>query len=117
MIMVNLNHPCYELDVWVCETKQEVRDSIGQGYTPIEWIRRVTVDQMASELAMLAEDVPDFVMIPKGTLVEVVGRDGDTLDVEFYVPNWIGAAGCYIPENETESVTAAQLLGNSGQEG
>ena len=45
--MINLNHPCYEADIWRCENDEEVRQARGQGYMELEDVREIVAVELA----------------------------------------------------------------------
>jgi len=57
-IMVNLYHPCDEIDVWYVDTLEDMQAAIRQGYVPLDLIRdafRVAVDD--TDLKEVAQDI------------------------------------------------------------
>lgn len=46
--MVNIDHPCHGIDVWNAESDEDVRLMRGQGYVPLDEIRKwaLRIDQL-----------------------------------------------------------------------
>jgi hypothetical protein len=66
-IMVNLYHPCDEIDVWYVDTLEDMQAAIRQGYIPLDLIRdafRLAVDEndlneVAQEIVEMLEGITD----------------------------------------------------------
>lgn len=41
--MINIFHPCQEIDLWEVDTKDDYNAAIGQGYVPLEDLRAIVL--------------------------------------------------------------------------
>jgi hypothetical protein len=39
--LINLNHPCREIDIWLTESQDDVATGRGQGYIPLTELRQI----------------------------------------------------------------------------
>lgn len=39
-IMVHLDHPCREIDVWITKSDSDFKAATNQGYIPLEYLRK-----------------------------------------------------------------------------